>query len=180
MPSNPTLPHYYPTPSVTTLPQGYCNRQTPKRPIVLWKSPQLTYKKVPNNDVTNTPMLTTSFSLQHKHSTSVADGIHQTNTEPQSSSWPILHLCHVREDTRTCQCFLPSSLILWFPSVRTHLEVPGWKAICYRPRRAASLSLLVTDNWHRSMIYRTTRVGQEFKSQLWLRWSLVCSMCYKY
>lgn len=81
-----------------------------------------TYKNdVTNNDVTNTSMLTASFCLHHKHSTSVADGAHQTTNEPPSGIWLILYLCHVvTVDIRTCQCFLLSSLILWFPSVRTH------------------------------------------------------------
>jgi hypothetical protein len=67
------------------------------------QSPQLTYlQKVSNNDVTNTPMLTTSFCPQHKHSSAAADGTHQTTTAPPSAIWR----CHVTAASASC---LPTS-----------------------------------------------------------------------
>jgi hypothetical protein len=79
-------------------------------------------------------------------------------------------------DLSVFPAFQPYSVI----SICSNSEVPGWQTICYRPRREASPPLLATDIWNRFMLYRINRVGQTFNGQLWLTWSLLCSMCYTY
>jgi hypothetical protein len=118
-------------PPAIALSRGNWSRQRPNRSIVLWKSPQLTlqhlrrqtfltYKKASNNDVTNTPIPTALFCLQHKHSN--VGSRWYTPDHFWASVWHLADLISASRDFwhRTCLCLLPSTLILWFPSVWTH------------------------------------------------------------
>jgi hypothetical protein len=72
--------------------------------------------------------------------------------------------------------------VQWLPCLSTPYEGSGLPAICNRHRREASCHLLATDTWHllilRWDVSLDVTVGKMLKCQWWLRWTLVCTICY--
>jgi hypothetical protein len=120
------------------------------------------------------------------------------NTQQQQSVNTFVHTASVPGQDMCCQFLGPSpcdgamappplqfrSCTHWFQAVwapLSNLQLSNLQAICIRRRREARCHL-ATDNWHRSLIYRDTSLGitveQIVNCQWWLRWSLVCTICY--
>lgn len=79
---------------------------------------------------------------------------------------------------------LPTVPTSWLasPSPWSVWEGADWQVICKRHRREASCHLLATDKWNRLLLRwdlcHGVRVRQMLKCHWWLRWGLMCTICY--